>query len=251
MARRRSYVADNALRPGRVGRILGIALQSDGGSTVGRLFIRPMEALDRWLVGIFPRAGEPSLAMHTGIHVELEDGREYVAEQLVGSFYLDFRNALNWTPYDQFTQRDRGGWDVTIPLQHFRAIDESLAAATVERLNQIEGHPFMGEDCTAFVERAFGSRRLFADSPILRRFGIGARIGDPALPLLNPHPPLGHPAHERLRFEAISRLPDALADADSPNVRLWIHRLLPAVLPVVGAALLWRAYPLARRRFSR
>src|SRR3712207_8873501 len=43
---------------------------------------------------------------------------------------------------------------------------------------------FFREDCTDFVERAVGGRRLFADSPLLRALGTGVRVGDPALPLL-------------------------------------------------------------------
>jgi hypothetical protein len=204
------------------------------------MFIRPFEAADRWTVGILPRPSEPSLAMHAGIHLELEDGREYVAEQLVGSFYLDFRNGLNWTPYDQFTQRDRGGWDVTVAPTCFRAIDEQLADRTVEQLNRIEGHPFLGEDCTAFVERAFDGRRLFADSPLLRWLGIGVRIGDPALPLLRPDAQLEQKARERLQFETIKHLPEALASAESPNVRLWAQRLLMFALPLAAVVLLAR-----------
>ena len=57
---RRRYVADNAERPGTVISIRGIVLQSDGRSTVGRMFIRPLEAMDRWMVGILPKPGEPS-----------------------------------------------------------------------------------------------------------------------------------------------------------------------------------------------
>ncbi len=55
----------------------------------------------RWtagIVGVRPWPNDPSLAMHAGIHLDLADGREYVADQLVGSVYLDFRNGMNWTP---------------------------------------------------------------------------------------------------------------------------------------------------------
>ena len=58
--------------------------------------VRGPRPLDRRRAAV--AATSPSLAMHAGIHLDLEDGREYVAEQLVGSFYLDFRNGLNWTP---------------------------------------------------------------------------------------------------------------------------------------------------------
>jgi hypothetical protein len=228
--RRSPYVEGNAQRPGRVTSIRGIVFQSDGRSTIGRLFIRPFEALDRWIVGILPKPGEPSLAMHAGIHVELDGGREYVVEQLVGSWYLDFRNGLNWTPYADFAKRDRGGWDVTVPATSFRQVDERAAAQTLERLNAIDGHPFFGEDCTAFIERAFGGRRMFADSPLLRWFGVGVRIGDPALPLFRPDAQLEGRSRELLEFDGIKALPDAGANASSPNAQLWAHRLLPLVL---------------------
>jgi hypothetical protein len=235
------------VRPGEVTAIRGIVFQSDGQSTIGRIFIRPFEALDRWVVGILPRPGEPSLAMHAAIHVQIDGGRDYVAEQLVGSFYMDFHNGLNWTPYDQFKQRDRGGWDVTIPATAFRQVDERLVEQTVHGLNQIQGHPFLGEDCTAFIERAFGGKRLFADSPLLRGLGIGMRVGDPALPLLRPDATLDQDARTRLQFDAIKQLPDALADVEAPNVRLWIHRALP--LALVAAAGL-AGYSSASRRSS-
>jgi hypothetical protein len=216
--------------------IRGIVFQSDGRSTIGRLFIRPFEALDRWIVGVLPRRGEPSLAMHAGIHLEIEGRGEYVAEQLVGSFYMDLRNGLNWTPIDDFRKRDRGGWDTTVPATAFRRVDASAVQETVDRLNRIEGHPFIGEDCTAFIERAFGQRRLFADSPILRKLEIGMRIGDPALPLLRADAPLDPRARSLLQFETIKTLPDALAGVGSPNVRLWTHRLLPLATIAAPAA---------------
>ena len=242
----RKYEPGNAERPGRVASIRGIVFQSDGQSTVGRMFIRPFEALDRWIVGVLPRPRQPSLAMHAGIHLVLDDGRDYVAEQLVGSFYMDFRNGLNWTPLDDFNQRDRGGWDVTVPATAFRHVDDHIVEQTLRRLNGIEGHPFLGEDCTAFIERAFGGMRLFADSPLLRAFGIGVRIGDPALPLLRPNASLEQEARQKLQFETIKNLPDALADVDSPNMRLWAQRFVPLLplLVLVGV----RAYSSASRK---
>jgi hypothetical protein len=234
--RHRYFVQGNALRPGRVAAIRGIVFQSDGRSTIGRLFIRPFEALDRWVVGVLPRPGETSLAMHAGIHIEIEGLGEYVAEQLVGSWYMDLHNGLNWTPIDDFRKRDRGGWDVTVPAAGFRRVDASVVQETVDQLNRIDGHPFIGEDCTAFIERAFGERRLFADSPVLRTLGIGMRIGDPALPLLRRDAQLDTRARELLQFETIKDLPDALAEADAPNMRLWAHRLLPLVPIGVTAA---------------
>ncbi|MCA1644341.1 MAG: hypothetical protein LC797_02345 [Chloroflexi bacterium] len=239
------YLRDFAMRPGRVTTIGGIILQSDGQSSIGRMFIRPLEALDRAVVGILPRPGDPALAIHAGIRLTIDGTTEYVAEQLVGSFYLDFENGLNWTPLDKFRQRDRGGWDVTIPGPAFRRIDEAALADTIARLNAIDGHPFVGEDCTAFIERAFGNRRMFADSPLLRWLGVGARIGDPALPLLERDAPLDAEAKKLLQFDNIKDLPDALADAESPNVRAWIVRLLGAAL--VGA-LFGRAYSSSSRK---
>ncbi len=243
--RRRYYVEDRALKPGTVTRIHGVIFQSDGNSTIGRLFIRPMEALDRWVVGILPKPGEPSLAMHTGIHVDIEGRGEYVAEQLVGSFDLDFRNGLNWTPIEKFRERDRGGWDITVPSTIFRAVDVTVLQRTIDNLNSIQGHPFIGEDCTAFVERAFGERRLFADSPLLRSLGVGVRIGDPALPLLRAEADLDEPARTRLQFDTIKSMPEAIADVDSPNAWLWAHRAVPGL---VLALLIGRIYSSASRR---
>src|SRR5262249_49831143 len=145
------------------------------------------EALDRWVAGIPPSRERRPLAMHAGLHVVLEDGREVVAEQLVGTLYMDLQSGLNWTPIDEFRSRDRGGRDLTLPATTFRRVDDRVVDEVVSRLNTIEGRAFIGEDCTAFVERAFGGRRLFADSPILRRIGIPARVGDPALPLIKPN----------------------------------------------------------------
>src|SRR5438874_746688 len=100
------YQPDFAERPGRVTALDGIIFQSDGQSNIGRVFIRPLEALDRWIVGVLPKPGDPSLAMHAGIRVTIDGTQEYVAEQLVGTFYLDFQNGLNWTPLVHFRQRD-------------------------------------------------------------------------------------------------------------------------------------------------
>jgi hypothetical protein len=223
------YVEEHALRPGTVTEILGVVFQSDGRSTIGRIFIRPFEALDRWAARILPRPGERPLAMHSGIHVVI-DGKEYVAEQLVGSFYMDFRNGLNWTPYETFRERDRGGWDVTVQPDAFRAFDDASVKETLDRLNAIEGHPFIGEDCTAFVERAFGCRRFFADSPLMRRLGLHVRVGDPALPLLRRDALLPEDARGYLQFDKIKNLPDAEAAVESPNLRLRAHRVWPVAL---------------------
>jgi hypothetical protein len=237
------YEPGNARRPGDVTALRGVVFQSDGSSTIGRLFIRPFEVIDRAIVGILPKRGEPSLAMHAGLHVDIDEAREYVVEQLVGSWYMDLRDGLNWTPIDDFKTRDRGGWDVTVPCTAFRGVSDQVVDETRQRLNMIEGHPFVGEDCTAFIERAFGQRRLFADSPVLRRFGIAARVGDPALPLLKPDGSVDQRTKELLQFDSIRDLPDADADPGSPNVSLWSARLAPTAL--FGAAL---GYSLASRR---
>jgi hypothetical protein len=196
-----------------------------------------------------PSPGEPALAMHAGVHVVIEGAREFVAEQLVGSLYLDFHDGLNWTPLEKFRGRDRGGWDVTVPATAFRRVDDAAVAETVQCLNTIEGHPFMGEDCTTFIERAFGGRRMFADSPLLGPFGIAVRIGDPALPLLRPDAPLDARARELLQFDEIKNLPDALADARSPNARNWLlQRALPAAVLGVGIGLVVEHYSSSSRR---
>ena len=50
---------------------------------------------------------------HAGLHVVLEDGREFVVEQLFGTPREDFLDGLNWTPLETFRVRDHRGWDVT------------------------------------------------------------------------------------------------------------------------------------------
>ena len=228
-----TYRPEHANRPGRITTLRGIVFQNDGASTVGRLAIRPLEAMDRWLAGVRPSLERPPLAMHAGLHVVLDDGREFVAEQLVGTMYMDFENGLNWTPLAEFRARDRGGWDLTLPATCFRGVDDGLVQDVVARLNTIRGRAFMGEDCTAFIERTFG-RRLFADSPLLHAVGVSARIGDPALPLLRSDVELEDRARTLLHGDALVRLPDASAGADSPNVRIWFVRL--TVAAAVGAA---------------
>jgi hypothetical protein len=231
MSRRKG---ENADRPGRVAALEGIIFQNDGRSTVGRWLIHPLEALDRRVAGLRPAADSAGLAMHTGLHVRLEGGREIVAEQLVGSLYLDLTSGLNWTPIERFRERDRGGWDATIPATSFRGVDERAVSDAIDRLNRIEGRPFVGEDCTAFVERAFGGRRLFADGPLLRALGIGVRVGDPALPLLRPEAPLDRRAAQLLHADVLRDLPEALADPASPNARLWLRRIASAA--AIGTA---------------
>jgi hypothetical protein len=236
--------------PARVTELRGVIFQNDGQSSIGRLFIRPIEAMDRWIAGVRPSRERPPLAMHAGLHVTLEDGREMVAEQLVGTFEMDFHNGLNWTPLENFRERDRGGWDLTVSARAFRGVDASVEAETVRNLNSIQGHPFIGEDCTAFIERAFGGRRLFADSPLLRLIGLSARVGDPALPLLREDADLDERARRLLHADALKQLPDALADPESPNIRLWLIRL--AVVGAIGwgAGHLLARYSSGSRRSS-
>lgn len=226
--------------PGRVKRIVGIIFQSDAGSLLGRIFIRPMESLDQWWAGLFNhvsfsetfsnrRAPHASLGMHAGIHVELEDGSEHVVEQLAGGFQEWFVNGLHWTPIESFRnreRRDRGGWDVTVPAQDFRQVDEELERLTVDRLNWIQGRPFIHEDCTGFISRAFGRRRIFADSPLMRSLGVDLRSGEPALPLIRRDAELPGGAEKLLHGKALRGLPDPAATSGSMSMRQLHHRLL-------------------------
>jgi hypothetical protein len=133
-----------------------------------------------------------------------------------------------------FRSRDRGGWDVTVPATAFRKIDEAIVAETVRYLNTIPPKPFIREDCTKLVERAFGKRRMFADSPTARAIGFGLRVGDPALPLLRTESRLDERAEILLRAATLRALPDPLSEWDAPNAR---HAVRNAVgeLAVVGA----------------
>jgi hypothetical protein len=239
-------------RPGRVATIRGIVFQSDARSLVGDLVIRPFELADRWVAGVGGTDRFETLANHAGIHVVMADGGdEVVVEQLVGSAHEDFVDGLNWTPIERFRARDRGGWDATVPATAFRGVDGGAVAETVARLNAIEGHPFVGEDCTQFVERAFGGRRLFADSPVLQRLGLGARVGDPALPLLRPGARFEPRAEALVRAEVARALPDPLADHAAPNVRLWLRRGIGlAALGAVAALALVRARQMTELLFS-
>lgn len=222
--------AAHRLRPGEVVTVRGIIFQNDGQSTVGRLVIRPLAAIDRFLAGVLPSQARLPLAMHAGLHVVIADGREFVAEQLLGGWYMDLVSGLSWTPIEHFRTRDRGGWDVTVPATAFRGVDAQAETEAVAKLNRVQGHPFVGEDCTAFVERAFNGRRMFADSPLLSLFGVPARVGDPALPLLKSDVRLDEQAEQVLHADALRHLPDATADPMSPNVRLWAGRIIAAVV---------------------
>ena len=80
-----STVHHNATRPGQIVEIKGVIFQSDDSSVIGALFIRPLESFDRWQAGLTRGEGDAPLAMHAGLHVVAEDGREFVAEQLIGT----------------------------------------------------------------------------------------------------------------------------------------------------------------------
>jgi hypothetical protein len=222
--------------PGRVAELRGIIFQSDAVNVLGAWIIHPVETLDMQLAGLGRASGSPPLAMHAGLHVVLEDGREFVVEQLFGSPREDFLDGLNWTPLATFKARDRRGWDVTVPATAFRQIDQRIVEEVIEFLNNIRGRPFLGEDCTTLIERAFGKRRLFADSPTAQALGFGMRVGDPALALLRPEVRLDQNAERLLRANLLRALPDPTTQWDSPNGHLWIRRALGLMLIVAAVA---------------
>ncbi len=248
----RLSASQNSVRPGRIVTLEGIIFQSDGSSLIGALFIRPIEAFDRWQAGLVRTPGAAPLAMHAGVHVVLEDGRHFVAEQLVGTLFEDFDDALNWTPLEAFRIREGKGWDATVPATAFREIDDEIVAQTVDYLNVVEGHAFLGEDCTMFIERAFGKRRLFGDSPTGQALGLGLRVGDPALPLLRPDTTLDERTSKLLRVSVVQALPDPTAAHDAPNAHVWLGRALVwcAVAGILAGLLgLLRHEKRARRRW--
>jgi hypothetical protein len=226
-------------RPGRVVELRGIIFQSDAVSVLGAWIIRPVETLDMHFAGLGRSWDSPALAMHAGLHVALEDGREFVVEQLFGTPREDFLDGLNWTPLETFRARDHSGWDVTVPPAAFRQVDEEVVEEAVRFLNSIRGRPFFDEDCTMLIERAFGKRRLFADSPTAKTLGFGMRVGDPALALLKPNAWLDSRAERLLRADFLRALPDPATAWDSPNGYVWIRRGLVLMLVyavVVGVA---------------
>jgi hypothetical protein len=238
--------SSSSTRPGRVRELRGIIFQSDEHSIVGSWFIRPIEMLDRRLAGLGRAPNAPSLAMHAGIDVILDDGREFVVEQLVGGPSEDFVDGLHWTPIEAFRSRDHGGWDVTIPATAFRRIDQEVVEETIEYLNNIPPKPFIKEDCTMLVERAFGKRRMFADSPTARTIGLGLRVGDPALPLLRPEIRLDKRAELLLHAETLRALPNPTSDWDAPNARLTTQRILWLLL--IAGSLIGLAASRRKRR---
>jgi hypothetical protein len=149
--------------PGRVIELRGIIFQSDNYSFSGAWLIRPVQTLDRWLAGLRQSTFGPPLAMHVGLHVIIEGGREFVVEQLFGTPWHAFVDGVNWTPLEVFRARDRGGWDLTVPATAFRKIDDRIVREAIDFLNSIQSRPYFSEDCPTFVERAF-----WQATPVLR-----------------------------------------------------------------------------------
>lgn len=85
------------------------------------------------------------------------------------------------------------------------------------------------------VERAFGKRRMFADSPTARALGLGLRVSDPALALLRLDVRLDERAEFLLRADTLRALPDPITEWDAPNARRMAYRSLS--LLVIGIAL--------------
>lgn len=212
--------------PGRVTELRGIIFRSDNYSFIGAWLIRPVQTLDRWLAGLRQSTFGPPLAMHVGLHVIIEGGREFVVELLFGTPWHAFVDGVNWTPLEVFRARDRGGWDLTVPATAFRKIDDRIVREAIDFLNSIQSRPYFSEDCPTFVERAFGRRRLFADSPTARWLGLGVRMGDPALPLLRPEAPLDRRTERLLRAPLLRTIPEPITSWNSPNARFLLHRLI-------------------------
>jgi hypothetical protein len=227
--------ADTRRRPGKVRKVSGIIFQSDKLSVLGNWIIRPIEMLDRRLAGVGKNPFGPPLAIHAGVRVRMQDGREYVAEQLFGTPEEDFMDALNWTPLQKFRERDHRGWDVTVPATAFRNIDRKAIGEAIDFLNGTKGKPFFGEDCTTFVERVFNKRRMFADSPSARLLGFGVRVGDPALPLVRPDAVLDPKAEFLLRAHTLRKLPDPTTNWNAPNWR----RAVRILFRIMASAGLW------------
>jgi hypothetical protein len=234
-----------------------VIIQSDALNPIGRLFIRPVEGLDLFCAGVIDLAklsrspgGEKraGLGMHAGLHVRLEDGREYVAEQLCGGWTEWFVNGLHWTPVESFRKRGdpaAGGWDVTVPMDCFRQMDPAGEEYALGQLNQVRGVGFIHEDCTAFIARVFGpNRRLFADSPMMSAIGVYMRSGEPALLLLKRNAQLPGRGQALLKVDALRRLPDPIAANDSMSLKELHFR---CVLISAGCAALVALAALIRR----
>ena len=251
-------------RPGKVASLQGVIIQSDALNPIGRLFIRPVEGLDLLCAGVID-LGSPlqstvhgkraGLGMHAGLHVRLEDGRDFVTEQLCGGWQEWFVNGLHWTPLESFRQRAdpaAGGWDVTVPMDCFRQMDPVGVEYALVQLNQVSGIGFIHEDCTAFIARVFGpDHRLFADSPIMSAIGVYMRSGEPALPLLkrDAQPPAR--SMDLLKVDALRRLPDPISANDSMSLRQLHFRCIlvsMACMALAGLVGLLRIPGRVRRR---
>jgi hypothetical protein len=219
-------VRSDPSRPvGRVVELRGVIFQSDSHSLIGAWLIRPVQMFDRRLAGLKQSAFGPSFAMHVGLHVVIEGGQDFVVEQLLETPWNAFVSGVAWTPLEVFRTRIRGGWDVTVPATAFRKIDDRVVKEAIEFLNSIRARPYVSEDCPTFVERAFGRRRMFADSPTARWLGFGVRIGDPALPLLRPEVRLDRRTERLLRAPLLRTLPNPITSWNSPNARFLLHRM--------------------------
>lgn len=239
-------------RPGRVTALHGVIIQSDALNPIGRFFIRPVEGLDLLCAGVTDvsrpsrsRGHEKSagLGMHAGLHVGLEDGREFVAEQLCGGWEEWFVNGLHWTPLESFRQRAdpaAGGWDVTVPMDCFRQVNPAGEEYARGQLNHVRGIGFIHEDCTAFIARVFGpNERIFADSPMMSAIGVYMRSGEPALPLLKRNAQLPARSAALLKLDALRQLPDPIAANDSMSLRqLHLRCMLISVACVALAGML-------------
>lgn len=222
MNQRRAEAPDAAHRPGRVVGIDGIVFQCDADDTISGMVIRPLQELSRRLRGRTRRdlsRGIP-LANHAGIQVRIAgaDGRvrPYVVEQLNGTLVQNATNALSWTPWRAFKEREgRRGWDVTVPATVFEGVEPADMAGAIDSLNREAGRPFFGELCTQFIERTFGGRRLFDDVELLDRLvpGPGPRIPEPAAPLLEWLAPVSPRARYLLRVDQLPSVHTALESA--------------------------------------
>jgi hypothetical protein len=143
--------------------------------------------------------------------------RQFVVEQLFGTPRENFVDGLNWTPLEAFKARDHAGWHAMVPCFCFRHIDQNIVNEAIDFLNRIVGRPFFGEDCTSLIERAFGKRRLFADSPTASLIGLGIRVGDPALMLLRTDARLDSETEKLIRADVLRALPDPKANWDDPT----------------------------------
>jgi hypothetical protein len=229
-------------RPGRVASLHGVIIQSDALNPIGRLFIRPVEGLDLLCAGIIELAAlspflgherKPGLGMHAGLHIRLDDGREFVAEQLCGGWEEWFANGLHWTPLESFRQRaDPPGRRLGRNGSNgcFLQMDPAGEEYALAQLNQIRGVGFFLEDCTAFIAR------VFADSPIMSAIGVYMRSGEPALPLLKRNAQLPARSVALLKVDALRKLPDPISANDSINLRQLHFRCILVALASVALA---------------